>query len=83
MVVIPIYGEYAEGKNLGIRKHYRKARQRFLPSSTSHNAIYRGERYDVLKRMILSCNAAVEVPWYVVCGGAIYGDGNLVFIANG
>ncbi|XP_058096437.1 granule-bound starch synthase 2, chloroplastic/amyloplastic-like isoform X2 [Magnolia sinica] len=44
--------------------------------------IYGGERRDILKRMILFCKAAVEVPWHVPCGGICYGDGNLVFIAN-
>ncbi|KAF8378453.1 hypothetical protein HHK36_029793 [Tetracentron sinense] len=44
--------------------------------------IYGGNRMDILKRMVLFCKAAVEVPWYVPCGGACYGDGNLVFIAN-
>ena len=24
----------------------------------------------------------LQVPWYASCGGAVYGDGNLVFIAN-
>ena len=23
-----------------------------------------------------------QVPWYAPCGGTVYGDGNLVFIAN-
>ncbi|XP_039059569.1 granule-bound starch synthase 2, chloroplastic/amyloplastic-like [Hibiscus syriacus] len=46
------------------------------------NYIYGGNRVDILKRMILLCKAAVEVPWYVPCGGVCYGDGNLVFIAN-
>ncbi|CAA0828415.1 Starch synthase 2- chloroplastic/amyloplastic [Striga hermonthica] len=46
------------------------------------NNIYGGNRVDILKRMILFCKAAVEVPWYVPCGGICYGDGNLVFIAN-
>ncbi|KAJ6371333.1 hypothetical protein OIU77_001772 [Salix suchowensis] len=44
--------------------------------------IYGGSRLDILKRMMLFCKAAVEVPWYVPCGGVCYGDGNLVFIAN-
>ncbi|KAF7080399.1 hypothetical protein CFC21_084490 [Triticum aestivum] len=52
------------------------------PFRHRHNDIYGGERPDVLKRMILFCKAAVEVPWYAPCGGTIYGDGNLVFIAN-
>ncbi|MCL7048039.1 hypothetical protein MKW94_017908 [Papaver nudicaule] len=46
------------------------------------NNIYGGKREDILKRMVLFCKAAVEVPWYVPCGGVCYGDGNLVFIAN-
>ncbi|ONK75440.1 uncharacterized protein A4U43_C03F16860 [Asparagus officinalis] len=44
--------------------------------------IYGGNRVDILKRMVLFCKAAVEVPWYAPCGGVCYGDGNLVFIAN-
>ncbi|KAD4887950.1 hypothetical protein R6Q59_034942 [Mikania micrantha] len=44
--------------------------------------IYGGNREDILRRMVLFCKAAVEVPWYVPCGGVCYGDGNLVFIAN-
>ncbi|KAJ4974826.1 hypothetical protein NE237_008000 [Protea cynaroides] len=46
------------------------------------NNIYGGTRVDILKRMVLFCKAAVEVPWHVPCGGVCYGDGNLVFIAN-
>lgn len=46
------------------------------------NNIYGGNRVDILKRMVLFCKAAVEVPWHVPCGGICYGDGNLVFIAN-
>ncbi|CAN6922709.1 unnamed protein product [Brassica oleracea] len=46
------------------------------------NNIYGGNRLDILKRMVLFCKAAVEVPWYVPCGGVCYGDGNLAFIAN-
>ncbi|KAE8659506.1 Granule-bound starch synthase 2 [Hibiscus syriacus] len=46
------------------------------------NNIYGGNRVGILKRMVLLCKAAVEVPWYVPCGGVCYGDGNLVFIAN-
>ncbi|GMH26982.1 hypothetical protein Nepgr_028825 [Nepenthes gracilis] len=44
--------------------------------------IYGGNWLDILKRMVLFCKAAVEVPWHVPCGGVCYGDGNLVFIAN-
>uniref|UniRef100_A0A0D6R467 starch synthase n=1 Tax=Araucaria cunninghamii TaxID=56994 RepID=A0A0D6R467_ARACU len=47
-----------------------------------NNNIYGGNREDILKRMVLFCKAAVEVPWHVPCGGVCYGDGNLVFIAN-
>lgn len=46
------------------------------------NNIYGGNRVDILKRMVLFCKAAIEVPWHVPCGGVCYGDGNLVFIAN-
>lgn len=46
------------------------------------NNIYGGKREDILKRMVLFCKAAVEVPWHVPCGGICYGDGNLVFITN-
>ncbi|XP_027359278.1 granule-bound starch synthase 2, chloroplastic/amyloplastic-like isoform X2 [Abrus precatorius] len=46
------------------------------------NNIYGGNRMDILKRMVLFCKAAAEVPWHVPCGGICYGDGNLAFIAN-
>lgn len=101
MVVIPKYGEYAEARDLGVRRRYRVAGQdsevnyfhAFIdgvdfvfieapPFRHRHNDIYGGERSDILKRMILFCKAAVEVPWYAPCGGTVYGDGNLVFIAN-
>ncbi|MED6138814.1 hypothetical protein PIB30_078089 [Stylosanthes scabra] len=57
----------------------------FIQSHMFHNLehnIYAGNRLDILKRMILFCKAAVEVPWHVPCGGVCYGDGNLAFIAN-
>lgn len=57
----------------------------FIDNSNFHgfaNNIYGGNREDVLKRMVLFCKAAVEVPWHVPCGGVCYGDGNLVFVAN-
>ncbi|KAL8193486.1 hypothetical protein R6Q57_026621 [Mikania cordata] len=44
--------------------------------------IYGGNRTDIIRRMVLFCKAAIEVPWHVPCGGHCYGDGNLVFIAN-
>ncbi|XP_064936244.1 soluble starch synthase 2-2, chloroplastic/amyloplastic-like [Musa acuminata AAA Group] len=46
------------------------------------NNIYGGDRLEILKRMVLLCKVAVEVPWHVPCGGLCYGDGNLIFIAN-
>ncbi|ESW23227.1 hypothetical protein PHAVU_004G029100 [Phaseolus vulgaris] len=46
------------------------------------NNVYGGNRMDILKRMVLFCKAAAEVPWHVPCGGICYGDGNLAFIAN-
>lgn len=57
----------------------------FIDNNVFHHReqnIYGGDRLDILKRMILFCKAAVEVPWYVPCGGVCYGDGNLVFVAN-
>ncbi|XP_038903759.1 granule-bound starch synthase 2, chloroplastic/amyloplastic [Benincasa hispida] len=57
----------------------------FIDNSMFHHReqnIYGGDRLDILKRMVLFCKAAVEVPWYVPCGGVCYGDGNLVFVAN-
>ncbi|KAJ9562224.1 hypothetical protein OSB04_007384 [Centaurea solstitialis] len=57
----------------------------FIGSHMFHNLgsnIYGGNREEILRRMVLFCKAAVEVPWYVPCGGVCYGDGNLVFIAN-
>lgn len=57
----------------------------FIDNSSFHGVsknIYSGSREEVLKRMVLFCKAAVEVPWHVPCGGVCYGDGNLVFIAN-
>ncbi|RDY10245.1 hypothetical protein CR513_05262, partial [Mucuna pruriens] len=57
----------------------------FIDSPIFHhleNNIYGGSRLDILKRMVLFCKAAVEVPWHVPCGGVCYGDGNLAFIAN-
>ncbi|ESQ49923.1 hypothetical protein EUTSA_v10020091mg [Eutrema salsugineum] len=101
MVVVPRYAEYAEAKDVGIRKRYKVAGQDmevmyfhayidgvdfvFIESPVFRhlsNNIYGGNRLDILKRMVLFCKAAVEVPWYVPCGGVCYGDGNLAFIAN-
>ncbi|KAL1211332.1 Starch synthase 2, chloroplastic/amyloplastic [Cardamine amara subsp. amara] len=101
MVVVPRYAEYAEAKDLGVRKRYKVAGQDmevtyfhayidgvdfvFIDSPEFrhlNNNIYGGNRLDILRRMVLFCKAAVEVPWYVPCGGVCYGDGNLAFIAN-
>lgn len=57
----------------------------FIENHMFHNLgsnIYGGNRSDILRRMVLFCKAAIEVPWHVPCGGHCYGDGNLVFIAN-
>ncbi|KAI3520849.1 hypothetical protein L1887_10301 [Cichorium endivia] len=57
----------------------------FIENSMFRNLgsnIYSGNRTDILRRMVLFCKAAIEVPWHVPCGGICYGDGNLVFIAN-
>eukprot|EP00899_Mesostigma_viride_P010164 jgi/Mesvir1/19149/Mv01172-RA.1 len=47
-----------------------------------HNNIYGGSREEVMRRCVLLCKAAIEAPWHVPCGGATYGDNNLVFICN-
>ena len=36
----------------------------------------------LVRRCALLSKAALEAPWHVPCGGAPYGDNNLVFIAN-
>ncbi|CAH9067808.1 unnamed protein product [Cuscuta europaea] len=101
MVVVPLYGNYAEPQHAGVRKVYKVDGQDmevnyfhayidgvdfvFIDSPVLRhveNNIYGGKREDILKRMVLFCKAAVEVPWHVPCGGVCYGDGNLVFIAN-
>ncbi|GAB2287842.1 Sucrose synthase [Dionaea muscipula] len=101
MVVVPRYGNYAEAKDVGIRKRYKVDGQDMevsyfqvymdgvdfvfidaAPFRGIERNIYEGSRKDILKRMVLFCKAAVEVPWHVPCGGICYGDGNLVFIAN-
>ncbi|XP_019157113.1 PREDICTED: granule-bound starch synthase 2, chloroplastic/amyloplastic [Ipomoea nil] len=101
MVVVPLYGNYAEPQHTGVRRMYKIDGQDmevnyfhayidgvdfvFVDSPIlqhRENNIYGGNRVDILKRMVLFCKAAIEVPWYVPCGGICYGDGNLVFIAN-
>ena len=44
--------------------------------------IYGGSREDISFRCALLCKAALEAPWHVPCGGAPYGDENLLFVAN-
>ena len=44
--------------------------------------IYGGNRQDITFRCALLCKAALEAVWFVNCGGAPYGDNNLVYIAN-
>ena len=46
------------------------------------DAIYSGDRDQVLFRCALLSKAALEAPWVVPCGGAVYGEDNLVFVAN-
>nr|XP_043618473.1 granule-bound starch synthase 2, chloroplastic/amyloplastic-like isoform X2 [Erigeron canadensis] len=101
MVVVPLYGNYAEPQDTGIRRRYRVGGEDveveyfqtyidgvdfvFIKCHMFNNLgsnIYGGNREEILRRMVLFCKAAVEVPWYVPCGGVCYGDGNLVFIAN-
>nr|GMD01104.1 granule-bound starch synthase 2, chloroplastic/amyloplastic [Ipomoea batatas] len=101
MVVVPLYGNYAEPQHTGVRKMFKIDGQDmevnyfhayidgvdfvFIDSPIFQhrgNNIYGGNRVDILKRMVLFCKAAIEVPWHVPCGGICYGDGNLVFIAN-
>ena len=45
-------------------------------------AIYGGNQADILFRCALLCKAALEAVWHVPCGGAPYGDNNLLFVAN-
>jgi hypothetical protein len=37
---------------------------------------------EIMFRCALLSKAALEAPWHVPCGGAPYGDANLLFIAN-
>lgn len=47
-----------------------------------HDNIYGGDRQELSYRLSMLCHAALEAVWTVPCGGAPYGDENLVFIAN-
>ncbi|KAK9067222.1 hypothetical protein SSX86_014548 [Deinandra increscens subsp. villosa] len=101
MVVVPLYSDYDELQDTGIRRRYKAGWEDvevqylqtyidgvdfvFIKCHKFDNLgsnIYGGNREDILRRMVLFCKAAIEVPWYVPCGGVCYGDGNLVFIAN-
>jgi len=44
--------------------------------------LYGGSREELLFRCSLLCQAALEVPWALPCGGVPYGDQSLVFLAN-
>ena len=46
------------------------------------DSIYSGNNRDILFRCALLCKAALEAPWHLPCGGSVYGEDNLVFIAN-
>ncbi len=57
----------------------------FVDHSCYHNRgkdIYAGERQENMFRCALLCKAALEAVWHVPCGGIVYGDQNLCFIAN-
>jgi len=46
-------------------------------------AIYSGSRAELNFRMALLCKAALEAVWHVPCGTrGVYGDENLMFVAN-
>lgn len=44
--------------------------------------LYGGTREELQFRCALLCQAALEAPWNVPCGGVPYGDESLVFLAN-
>jgi len=46
------------------------------------DGIYAGDRSDAMFRNSMLCQAALEAVWHVPCGGAPYGDENLIFVAN-
>lgn len=46
------------------------------------DGIYAGDRSDAMFRNSMLCQAALEAVWHVSCGGAPYGDENLIFVAN-
>ncbi|KAK9816454.1 hypothetical protein WJX72_000502 [[Myrmecia] bisecta] len=101
MVVVPRYGEYAEGWETGVRMRFRVFGREeeigyfhgfidgvdyvFIDHGCYRGRgqdIYGGNRMDIFFRCALLCKAALEAPWHVPCGGAPYGDNNLVFVAN-
>ena len=58
----------------------------FIDHPCYHNRqggeIYSGTRLDLFFRNALLCKAALEAPWHVPCGGIVYGESNLAFVAN-
>jgi len=50
--------------------------------NTRGNDLYGGTREDLMFRCSLLSKAAIEAVWHVPCGGVVYGDQNLMFIAN-
>lgn len=57
----------------------------FVDHPSFHNVahhLYAGSRQEIQFRCALLCKAALEAVWSVPCGGVIYGDDNLVFVAN-
>ncbi|GJQ95701.1 granule-bound starch synthase 2, chloroplastic/amyloplastic [Tanacetum coccineum] len=77
MVVVPRYGNYAEFQESGVQRYKVNGEDMELG-----NNIYGGNRQDILRRMVLFCKAVNEAPWHVLCGGTLYDDKNLAFIAN-
>lgn len=57
----------------------------FIDHSSFHSwghEIYGGSRQEVTFRCALLSKACLEAPWLVSCGGSVYGDDNLMFVAN-
>ena len=51
-------------------------------TTTKQNKTKTGDRLDVAFRCALLSKAALEAPRVVPCGGAVFGEDNLVFVAN-
>ncbi|KAG7985368.1 hypothetical protein I3843_03G022200 [Carya illinoinensis] len=86
MVVAPLYGNYAEPQDIGVRKIYRVDRQdvevRYFHAYIDgvDFVFIESPMFRHMGNNIYGGNRMV--PWHVPCGGICYGDGNLVFIAN-